>query len=209
MLETNTTISEHGRSWFVYLFALADCTAFKVGFSCHPLQRIYTFSRRYFERFDLSQSVLLELGARDDARAVEAALKTELAEFRAASPAWIPEAAGGQTEWFGAVYFSQAEERLQSFAHGYDARLSNTADYVRGELDRMSAAFEQWAWQLANCVSDVRLSLRRGTAPNAAAGSLRDWLDAYRFFDVPVFVDDAEVGNFVVKSAACGRHPRN
>ena len=39
-------------AWYVYLFALTDCSAFKVGFSCNPFQRIHTFSRRYYERFD-------------------------------------------------------------------------------------------------------------------------------------------------------------
>ena len=51
-------------SWFVYLFALTDCSAFKVGFSCNPFQRIHTFSRRYYERFDVRQSLLLRLDYR-------------------------------------------------------------------------------------------------------------------------------------------------
>lgn len=58
-------------SWFVYLLALADYSAFKVGFSCNPLQRIFSFSRRYFECFDLRQSRLLRLG-RPMARALSA-----------------------------------------------------------------------------------------------------------------------------------------
>src|SRR5688500_235229 len=85
LFETEPSVSPPA---FVYLFALADCSAFKVGFSNNPLQRIYTFSRRYFERFDLHQSQVLQLVTGDDARAAEAALKTELAEFRAESPSW-------------------------------------------------------------------------------------------------------------------------
>ena len=65
LLGTHDAISGHSRSWFVYLLALTDCSGFKVGFSCNPLQRIHTFSRRYFERFDLHGSLLLELETED------------------------------------------------------------------------------------------------------------------------------------------------
>ena len=33
------------------------------------------------------------------------------------------------------------------------------------------------------------------------ADSLRDWLDAYRFFDVPLFSDDPDVRTFVTNTA--------
>ena len=33
------------------------------------------------------------------------------------------------------------------------------------------------------------------------ADSLRDWLDAYRFFDVPLFADDPQAGSFVKSTA--------
>ncbi len=102
-------------AWFVYLFALSDCSAFKVGFSCNPFQRINTFSRRYYERFDVTQSLLLRLGSEADARAIEATLKRELAAYRTDSPVWVPLEAGGQTEWFSAVELGRAGERLRSF----------------------------------------------------------------------------------------------
>ena len=73
-------------AWFVYLIALTDCTAFKVGFSSNPLQRIHSFNRRYFERFDLRESRLLPLPDCDGARAVEAVIKTELADCRMDMP---------------------------------------------------------------------------------------------------------------------------
>src|SRR4029450_12809518 len=102
-------------AWFVYLFALGDCSAFKVGFSCNPFQRIHTFSRRYYERFDVGQSLLLSVDTEAEARAIEAALKGELAEFRTDSPQWVSLDAGGHTEWFSALHFSSAEQRLRSF----------------------------------------------------------------------------------------------
>ena len=184
-------------AWFVYLFSLADCSAFKVGFSCNPLQRIHTFSRRYYERFDLGQSLLLRLETEDEARAVELALKHELAVFRADSPEWVPIEAGGQTEWFVAVQFPHAGERLRSFG----TSVLDAAGYMRAELARMSGQFEPWAWSQAQQVCDASASPYTTRAAFALADSLRDWLDAYRYFDLPLYTDDPAVLTFVTNTA--------
>jgi hypothetical protein len=183
-------ISRDDDPWFVYVFALSDCTAFKVGFSCNPLQRIHTFSHRYFERFDVHRSMLLRVADSGAARAGEAQLKTELAEFRMEAPHWVPVEAGGHTEWFSAVYFDVAEQRLQSLLATHDgAALTNTADYIHDELSRLASSFEPWAWSQAWHI--------HGTRTREAGHSLRCWLDAYRFFGIPLFVDDPEVRKFV------------
>jgi hypothetical protein len=195
--------AEQGSCWFVYLFALSDCSAFKVGFTCNPLQRIFTFSRRYFERFDLDQSLLLRLPSCAEARAIEATLKIELAEVRADSPPWVPLEAGGHTEWFSAVYFGQAEARLRSFLHDHEsARALSASQYVHGELQRLSRTFEQWSFAQAQQVCELRSAMAAGhLQATDPARSLRDWLDAYRCFHIPLFEDDREVLEFVVNSA--------
>lgn len=187
-------------AWFVYLFALADCSAFKVGFSCNPLQRIHCFSRRYYERFDLHQSRLLRLDTEADARAVEATLKAELAEFRTDSPVWVPPEAGGHTEWFAAVHFGRAEDRLRSFVTEV-ALVTDAAGYIRSELERLSGSFEPLAMSQAQQVCDASTSPYTLRSALTLADSLRDWLDAYRFFDVPLFADDPQVRTFVASSA--------
>jgi len=187
-------------AWFVYLFALADCSAFKVGFSCNPLQRIHCFSRRYYERFDLEQSRLLRLETAADARAIEAALKDELAEFRSECPSWVPLEAGGQTEWFAAVHCGRAEERLRSFATG-NASLVAAAGHFRGELERLSLSFEPLAVSQAQQICDASASPYTMRSALVIADSLRDWLDAYRFFDVPLFNDDPQTRHFVSSTA--------
>ena len=185
-------------AWFVYLFALTDCSAFKVGFSCNPFQRIHTFCRRYYERFDVGRSLLLRLAAEADARAIEATLKSELAVSRTDSPDWVPLEAGGHTEWFSAVQFGSAEQRLRSFlAEHQGAQVVNAGTYIRGELQRFSGAFEPWAWSQAQQACDASASAYTLGSALAIAGSLRDWLDAYRFFDVPLFTDDPAVLEFV------------
>ena len=187
-------------AWFVYLLALADCSAFKVGFSCNPLQRIHCFSRRYYERFDLDQSRLLRLDTEAEARAIEAALKHALAEARCDSPEWVPLEAGGHTEWFGAVHFGAAEDRLRSFAAGTD-RVIDAAAYIRYELERMSGSFEPLAVSQAQQVCDASVSPYTARTALTIADSLRDWLDAYRYFDLPLFSDDPQAGHFVSNTA--------
>jgi hypothetical protein len=185
-------------AWFVYLFALTDCSAFKVGFSCNPFQRIHTFSRRYYERFDVRQSLLLRLDAEAQARALEATLKSELAAFRAEPPNWVPLEAGGHTEWFSAVQFGSAEQRLRCLLVEHEgAYVVDASEYFRGELQRMSGSFEPWAWSQAQQACDASASAYTMRSALAIADSLRDWLDAYRFFDVPLFHDDPAVLGFV------------
>jgi hypothetical protein len=187
--------------WFVYLLALSDCSAFKVGFSCNPLQRICTFNRRYFEWFDLSQSVLLELPRCEQARALEAVLKDEFATCRAQAPTWVPAQAGGYTEWFSAVYFGDAEARLRSCMAHEHLHASKTWDFFRAELERMRDSVEAWAWSQAQRVCDAWSSAQRGYAVRDHSIALRDWLDAYRYFDLALFADDPEVLQFVRSSA--------
>jgi hypothetical protein len=190
------------RCWFVYLFALSDCSAFKVGFSCNPLQRICTFSRRYFERFDLSQSVLLRLHECELARALEATLKAEFASCRIAAPSWVPAEAGGHTEWFSAVYFGDAEARLRAALSGEGhTGAVNAFDFFRGELERMSKNFEFWARTQAKSVCEAWSYAQRGYAVRDERLSLRDWLDAYRYFDLHLFEDEPEVIELVRQGA--------
>jgi hypothetical protein len=196
-------------AWFVYLFALGDCSAFKVGFSCNPFQRIHTFSRRYYERFDVTQSLLLRLDTEAHARAIEATLKSEFAAFRAESPSWVPPEAGGHTEWFSAVQFGSAEERLRSFIGEHDGALViDASTYIRGELQRQSGAFEPWAWNQAQQACDASASAYTVSHACALADSLRDWLDAYRFFDVALFTDDPAALEFVWSIARPSPNPQ-
>jgi hypothetical protein len=189
-------------SWFAYLFALTDCSAFKVGFSCNPLQRIWSFSRRYFERFDLSQSVLLRVDECGTARALEASLKAELASNRIAAPTWVPVQAGGHTEWFSAVYFGDAEARLRATS-AWSVNSIGAFDFFRAELSQVSANFEPWALMQAQRASDAWSHAQRGYPVRDERTSLRDWLDAYRYFDVPLFVDEPEILAYVNASAGC------
>src|SRR5262245_51138471 len=187
---------EEGAFWFVYLLSLADCSAFKIGFSCNPLQRIYTFAHRYFERFDLRQSHLLLVRSHEEARMIEAELKSAFARFRAACPGWVSADAGGHTEWFSAVYFSDALEMLRGFVERHaGTQLITAHELIRDELSRLTATFESWASSQAHQVSSASAQVH-----GEPSRVLRDWLDAYRVLDIPLFVDDPAVRDFVERS---------
>jgi hypothetical protein len=188
--------------WFVYLLPLLDGSAFKVGFSSNPLQRIYSFSHRYYERFDFDHAVLLQMDSCARARSVEAALKKALAEFGADAPTWVPVEAGGHTEWFSSISFVQAEEQLRSFVKMVEPmRLIMVSDFIGSELTRLTSSFEEWALQQAHAVRDDMISVALGYEPTVSIKLLRDWFDAYRFFNIRLFRDDPAVLELVANSA--------
>jgi hypothetical protein len=204
LLIANASAAIEDGSWFVYLFALTDCSAFKVGFSCNPLQRIATFSRRYFERFDLSQSVIVELQTCECARELEARVKGTLGSVREPAPAWVPGDAGGHTEWFSAVYFMDAESLVRGDGGG---RTGSAFDFFRPTLARVRDSFERWAFLEAQRLDEERAAIERGYTVRARSGALRDWLDAYTHFDIPLFADDAVVASYVRRSARASHFP--
>jgi hypothetical protein len=170
------------------------------------LQRIYSFSHRYYERFDFDQAVLLQTDSCARARSVEAALKKALAEFGADSPNWVPVEAGGHTEWFSSVSFVQAEEQLRSFAKMVEpTRLIMASDFIVSELTRLTSPFEEWALQQAHAVRSDMISVALGYEPIVSIKLLRDWFDAYRFFDVRLFADNPAVLEFVTECVQISR----
>jgi hypothetical protein len=89
------------------------------------------------------------------------------------------------------VHFETAEGALRTYLESYGgARLANPFDVLREHLRRYTASFEHWATGQARMLNDPRSFEMGPIAAQEIARSLRDWLDAYRYFDVPVFVDD-------------------
>jgi hypothetical protein len=187
-------------SWHVYLLPSQDCTAFKAGFSCNPLQRIHSFNRRYYERFNLNESLLLRVDTERQARVIEAEIKSLLAASRFACPEWVSTDAGGDTEWFSAVEFSDAVAQVRRLSIEDPNRVSTVDDYLRDRLQRMTGAFEFWASDYARRLQNDMESASLGYARTITIEPLRDWLDAYRFFDIALFNDDAETLSFVTAS---------
>jgi hypothetical protein len=184
----------------VYLFPLADRAAFKVGFSCQPLQRIHCFSRRYFERFDLAGAWLLGVEEEAQAREVEALLKTEFADRRVQCPSWVSSNAGGHTEWFDYACLETAEQRFADAENSGNARRLAAPEIFRRELLQRVREFEIWAWRQAQLISEASRSPSGGRLAHDLANTLRDWTDAYRHFDIALFEEDQAVRTFVAQA---------
>ena len=72
----------------------------KVGITNNPLVRWSSFHIRWFEAFDLADSVLVEAERRIDAQALETSLHRRLSEHSCPIPLTMRLAAGGETEWY-------------------------------------------------------------------------------------------------------------
>jgi len=79
---------------FLYVLPLAYENFLKVGISSDPLLRIRAFSRRYYESFDLTRTLLVEFDSRREAQARETALHRLLRPLNATQPITIPPCRG-------------------------------------------------------------------------------------------------------------------
>jgi hypothetical protein len=186
----------------VYALLLTDCTAFKVGFSCNPLQRVYAFHRRYFEAFDLDQSTLLRVQTSDDARKIETTLKRALAPNRVEVPSWVALEAGGVTEWFSAVYFNDAISMLQQDAPPDIARLIDVRSQLEAQLRRYRGQFELWVIEQFQQIERLAQFPKTMAAARDQQLRLRDWIDAYRWLGVDLFVENPHVGEVLERVLA-------
>lgn len=90
----------------VYLLALADKSAFKIGYSGDLPSRVFSFVRTHEEIakiFELTVSVAVTVPTKKDALQLERKIKSTLAEFsldQSFSLKYVPYGACGHTEWF-------------------------------------------------------------------------------------------------------------
>lgn len=89
---------------YLYVLPLAYEDILKLGISRDPYARTLAFSRRYYEFFDLSRSVLVEFDSRKQAQARETALHRHLRDWNAVQPITVPRAAAGKREWYRGAY---------------------------------------------------------------------------------------------------------
>lgn len=89
---------------YLYVLPLAYEDILKLGIARDPFARTQAFSRRYYEFFDLSRSLLVEFDSRKHAQARETALHRGLRDWRAMQPITVPRAAAGKREWYRGAY---------------------------------------------------------------------------------------------------------
>lgn len=186
--------------WFVYLLALTDCTAFKVGFTCNPLQRLYAFNHRYFEVIDLDESVLLPVLTIDAARELEADLKNALSPHRASAPSWVSLDAGGHTEWFSAVYFRDAIQLLREFANVQPTQLVfDLRSQLKHVLLTHREPFERWLVDQVRQIETLAQSAKTVALARERQYRLRDWWDVYRRLGIEIFTERPDVRDALIQ----------
>jgi hypothetical protein len=90
------------------------------------------------------------------------------------------------------VYFAHAQTLLQqSLPMQGRAVVLAGFDLLQAELARRRTDFESWALHHAQQIFALPMHA-------AERRQLRDWLDAYRFFGIPVFADDPAAWQFVL-----------
>lgn len=181
--------------WFVYLLALKDGSAFELGYSCNPLNRLRELASRFHERFDLCSSIVLSVDSRDRACQIASNLQRQLSQVSTAAPDWLAPAASDQARWFDAAHLTGAQERLASAGERGQPLLS-LAQVVGSDLARLQEDTEVWAFGIARQLN-ADIAYVPSASHLALARSLQDWLDAYRALRVPVFAHQPEQGNFV------------
>ncbi len=103
---------------YLYVLPLAGEDILKLGIARDPFVRALAFSRRYYEFFDLSRSVLVEYDSRKEAQARETELHRRMCDWNAVQPITVRAAAAGKTEWYRGAYDRLLEELEHDEAQG-------------------------------------------------------------------------------------------
>ncbi len=152
----------------------------KLGFSRDPLARMQHLHPRYFDFFDIERAILIETPRVKDARAIETALKRQLADHRAPAPLDIRHLAGGESEWYRGAYETIAA-RLKDFeALGYNVLRDAKTRFEERLRDQSAMTFE-WAtlqWRAVNEGDAVLVE--------SAQRALLNALDAYTYFEIDI-----------------------
>ena len=161
---------------FVYVAVCAGPEdILKVGLSHDPLARWSAFHRRWFEAFDLDQSLLLQTETRRDAQALETALHRLLRDHNCAAPMTMRDQFGGGTEWYRGAYGTALEFARAAARQGHVLHPSARAWFahaMRGRADTLAGLLDQAMREMA-----------AGVMTPAQLDALNDLIDAHRAFD--------------------------
>jgi len=161
---------------YLYVLPLAYEDILKLGISRDPFARALAFSRRYYDFFDLSRSVLVEFDSRRQAQARETGLHRQLRDWNAAEPITVRRAAAGRREWYRGAYdtlLAQIENDGNEGRVVHRPALPWWRARLRTERDRL------YEW-IPLLVRDESCPLRERQQ------QLTDILDAYARLDVPL-----------------------
>lgn len=176
--DVETSAAYHGVG-FVYVAACSGPEdILKVGLSHDPFARWSAFHRRWFEAFDLDQSLLIQTETRRDAQALETALHRLLREHNCPAPLTMRDQFGGATEWYRGAYgtalgFARAAAQQGHVLHSPARRWFESA--VQARIDVLAGLLDQAGRDMAN-----------GVLSTAQLDALHDLIDMHRAFDAGI-----------------------
>lgn len=166
------------RTCYLYVLPLAYEDQLKLGISHDPLARAQAFSRRYYEFFDLSRSLLVEFDSRREAQARETGLHRKLRDWNAMQPITVPGAAAGKTEWYRGAYSALRSAVEEDVTVGRIVH-APAMSWWRTRLYEERETLYEWASRLLR-IDATLLESGSGKA------LLTDALDAYSSMGVPL-----------------------
>lgn len=155
------------RTCYLYVLPLAYEDILKLGISHDPLARALAYSRRYYEFFDLSRSLLVEFDSRREAQARETQLHRRLRDWNAVQPITVPGAAAGKTEWYRGAYAALQASVAEDAEQGRVVHMPAMEWWKARLLDEREQLYEWVAQVLRECDGELR------------ARTLADALDGY------------------------------
>lgn len=159
---------------YLYVLPLAYEDILKLGLSHDPFARALAFSRRYYEFFDLSRSVLVEFDSRRQAQARETALHRQLRDWNAVQPITVPRAAAGKREWYRGAYDTVLAELACDETEGRVVHRPALA-WWQARLGTERGRMYEWLAQVAReCAGELRERM------------IADVLDGYVALGVPL-----------------------
>lgn len=164
----------------LYVMTCASEDLLKLGFSRDPLQRMQSLHRRWYEFFDVEHSWLVATDTVREARALETRLRRELADHNAPAPLTIRQEAGGHREWYRGASSALQEAMRALSAAGHELHAPATPWFRHALLRRADLLHE---WTDALLAPDELAWVGR---PTLVQSAVRDALDAYRAFGIPL-----------------------
>lgn len=165
---------------FLYVAPCAYEDQLKLGFSRDPLHRFQSLHRRWFEFFDIERIALVETETVRDVRSLESRFKREFAAFNAPVPLTVAREAGGEGEWYRGAGAPLATALQSLIAEGYAVH----TPAWRWLHDRLLQRRELlYSWTEAMLTVD---ELEHRAGPTPTQWVVRDALDAFRAFDIPL-----------------------
>lgn len=170
------TPASYSGAGFVYVAACSGPEdILKVGLTHDPIARWSAFHRRWFEAFDLDQSLLIQTETRRDAQGLETALHRLLREHNCPLPMTMRDQYGGVTEWYRGAHAAVLGFAMAAAEQGHVLHLPARRWFepaVRARTDVLVGLLDQ-----------ARRDIADGVISPAQCDALHDLVDMHRAFD--------------------------